>query len=102
MKGFIMKKFMVAIAIAFAFFAGFATKGFTPEWDYQRGIGQTEVRADYDLAIGEDVYYEIVLWDKEYKECEVVERGICHKDALNELSETAGLYEQVFMAGYHR
>jgi len=97
-----MKKFMVALAVVAAFVAGFAAKGFSPEWDYQRGIGATEVRADYDLAIGDSCYYEIVLWDEEYDDCEIVERGICHKDELNELSETAGLYEQVFEAGYRR
>lgn len=97
-----MKKFMVVVAIVAAFVAGFAAKGFSPEWDYQRGIGATEVRADYDLAIGDNVYYEIVLWDEEYENYEIVERGIAHKDALEELSETAGLYEQVFEAGYRR
>jgi len=97
-----MKKFMVALAVVAAFVAGFAAKGFSPEWDYQRGIGATEVRADYDLAIGDSCYYEIVLWDEEYDDCEIVERGICHKDELEELSETARLYEPIFAAGYHR
>lgn len=97
-----MKKFMVVVAIVAAFVAGFAAKGFSPTWDYQRGIGATEVRADYDLAIGDSCYYEIVLWDEEYENYEIVERGIAHKDALGELSETAGIYEQVFEAGYRR
>lgn len=97
-----MKKFMVVVAIVAAFVAGFAAKGFSPEWDYQRGIGATEVRADYDLSIGDEVYYEIVLWDEEYENCRVVERGACHKDELNELCETAKLYEPVFEAGYRR
>lgn len=97
-----MKKFMIALTIVVAFAAGVAARGFTPEWDYQRGIGQTEVRADYDLAIGENCYYEIILWDEEYENYEIVERGIANKDALGELSETAGLYEPVFEAGYRR
>lgn len=98
-----MKKFAIAIAILVAFVAGFATKGFTPEWDYQRGIGQTEVRADYDLSIGGDsCYYEVLLWDEEYENYEIVERGICHRSELGELSETAGLYQPVFEAGYRR
>lgn len=63
-----MKKFMVCIAIVAAFVAGWFVKGFTPEWDYQRGIGRTEVRADYELSIGGDTaFYEILLWDEEYK-----------------------------------
>lgn len=97
-----MKKFMVCVAIVAAFVAGFAAKGFTPTWDYQRGIGATEVRADYDLAIGDEVYYEVLLWDEAYENYEIVERGICHKDELYDLSETAGIYEQVFEAGYRR
>lgn len=101
-----MKKMFVAMAITFVFVAGFLaggfTKGFEPEWDYSRGVGNTEVRADYDIAIGDEVYYEMLLWDEEYENYEIVERGMCHKDELNELSETARLYQDVFEAGYRR
>lgn len=98
-----MKKFVIAIMVVLAFVFGWFAKGFAPSWDYQRGIGRTEVRADYDLSIGGDsTYYEILLWDEEYKNYEVVERGICHRSELEELSETAGLYQNVFEAGYHR
>ena len=98
-----MKKFMVCVAIVAAFVAGMFAKGWSPEWDYQRGIGNTEVRADYEISFGGDsTYYEILLWDEEYKNYEVVERGFCHRSELEELSETAGLYQNVFEAGYHR
>ena len=98
-----MKKFMVCVAIVAAFIAGFLFKGFSPEWDYQRGIGNTEVRADYDISVGGDsVYYEILLWDEGFENYKIVERGICHKYELEELSETAGLYQNVFEAGYRR
>lgn len=101
-----MKKMFVAFAIVCAFIGGiFASnfvRDFKPEWDYSRGVGQTEVRADYDISIGDDVWYEILLWDKEYKNYEVVERGFCNKDELNDISEVAGVYEKVFEAGYRR
>lgn len=97
-----MKKFAIGMALVMAFVAGYFAKGFAPTWDYQRGIGQTEVKADYDLAIGDEVYYEILLWDEEYENAKVVERGFCSKDELAELSETAGIYEPVFEAGFRR
>ncbi|MBO5629418.1 MAG: hypothetical protein J5965_10135 [Aeriscardovia sp.] len=98
-----MKKFMVCIAIVAAFVAGWFVKGFTPEWDYQRGIDRMEVRADYELSIGGDTaYYEMLLWDEEYKNYEIVERGFVHRTDLEDLCGTAKVYQDVFAAGYHR
>lgn len=101
-----MKKMFVAFAIVLAFvggiFANNFVRDFHPEWDFSRGVGRTEVRADYDISVGDDVWYEIVLWDEEYKNFEVVERGFCNKDDLVNISETAGVYEKVFEAGYRR
>lgn len=100
-----MKKFCVAIAITAAFIAGslfgleFKTQA--PDWEYQRGIGATEVVADYDRqTFSGDVYYEIWLWDEEYENHTVVETGHCKKEELNAMSEFAHAYEAVYQARF--
>lgn len=100
-----MKKAMFVMAIVFAFVAGiFATtldwESITDsDWEFDRGVGATEVRADYDRTNFDGrVYYEVLLWDKEYVNYEIVESGVCEKDALVAMSEYAHDREPVYLA----
>lgn len=98
----IVKLFAVVIAICGAAYGGFCV-GNNPEtakyflvrdWEFSRGIGQTEVRADYDWtqvnANGtEMVYTEVILWNEGFEDYEVIKSGYYPKVSLTDLSEQA-------------
>lgn len=104
MKSFVkfIKVVSVIVAICAATYGGFRVgndhdlaKYFLPrDWEFERGVGQTEVRADYDFTDtnvygSELVYTEVLLWDEGFENYEVVKSGFYPKVSLTDLSEQA-------------
>lgn len=97
-----MKKFMVIVAIVAAmiggFFAGKLDISWNHDWSFQRGIGQTEVRADYNDTDAEGkVYTQIIVWDKGFENYRVVDKFYLDKDKLYDLSEITGNREAEYV-----
>lgn len=102
MKTFIkaIKAITIIIAILGSAYGGFCV-GNNPElakyflardWEFSRGVGQTEVRADYDWVEtnvygSELVYTEVLIWDEGFETYEVVKSGYYPKGSLSSLSE---------------
>lgn len=98
-----MKKFMVIVAIIAAmvggFFIGKLDISWERNWEFRRGIGQTEVRADYDDTNKFGwVYTEVVVWNEGYKNERVVEKFYLSKNELVGLSDIVGDQESEYIA----
>lgn len=96
-----MKKFMVIVmmvlAMAGGFYLGSSDIMWTHDWEYERGIGQTEVRADFDDVNDEGkVYTEVLIWDEEFEKNRVVENGYVEKTSLDSMCEYAHQLEDSY------
>ena len=93
-----MKKVLVIVAFAMAVAGGFLVGRldipWEMNWEFSRGIGQTEVRADYDDTNNAgQVLTQIIVWDEGFENYRIVDRFYIDKDKLYELSEIAGARE---------
>lgn len=94
----IKKFFAIVIAIALGIALGYAIPKvyihYNRTFEYQRGIGKTEVLADYDDKDKDGkVYYRVKLWDEEFKYGKIVREGYAQKEDLAGLCEEAHIAE---------